>query len=138
MERQPDTQPPDAATVAELLRAAREVQARAYAPFSKFAVGAALLAEDGRVFTACNVENSSYGLSVCAERAAVAAAVAAGALRFRAVAIVVSGDKPATPCGACRQVLVEFSPDMTVILGAPDGSHSLTTAAELLPGFFRL
>ena len=138
MEKRPATQPPDDATVAGLLRAARDAQARAYAPFSKFAVGAALLAEDGRVFAACNVENSSYGLSICAERAAVAAAVGAGARRFRAVAIVVSGDKPATPCGACRQVLVEFSPEMQVILGTPDGSHSVTTAAELLPGFFRL
>jgi cytidine deaminase len=138
MEPQPDIPPPDAATVADLLRAAREVQGRAYAPFSRFAVGAALLAEDGRMFCGCNVENSSYGLSVCAERAAVAAAVAAGARRYRAIAIVVSGEEAAIPCGACRQVLVEFSPDMHVILGAADGSHTVTTAAALLPGFFRL
>lgn len=91
-----------------LVTAAWQVSTCAYVPYSGFAVGAALLAEDGRLFVGCNVENLSYGLTICAERSVVCNAVAAGARRFRAVAIVADTAVPISPCGACRQVLVEF------------------------------
>src|SRR5206468_4728052 len=94
-----------------LIHAAIDVRQRAYAKYSQFAVGAAVLAGDGRVFTGCNVENSSYGLTICAERAAVFAAIAAGQQRFELLAVATTGG--ATPCGACRQVLAEFAPELT-------------------------
>jgi cytidine deaminase len=92
----------------ELVDAAWQVRESAYAPYSNFFVGAALLAEDGRIFTGCNVENISYGLTNCAERVAIGAAVAAGVRRFLAVAVVADTSVPISPCGACRQVLAEF------------------------------
>ncbi|HEY6478364.1 MAG TPA: cytidine deaminase, partial [Polyangia bacterium] len=93
---------------AALVMAARAVRGRAHAPYSKFLVGAAVRDERGRIHVGCNVENASYGLTVCAERNAVAAAVAAGARRVRAVAVVSGSRPPASPCGACRQVLAEL------------------------------
>jgi cytidine deaminase len=123
-----------------LLAAARAVRARAHAPYSKFRVGAAVLDERGRVHAGCNVENASYGLTVCAERNAVAAAVAAGAKRIRAVAVV--ADPVATPCGACRQVLAELAgPTADVLLAAPQGKADdadATTLGALLPRAFSL
>ena len=92
----------------ELLEAAWQVRQRAYAPYSKFAVGAAVLAADGRVFVGCNVENLSFGLTQCAERVAIGAAVAAGAQEFYGMAVVAESRVPISPCGACRQVLAEF------------------------------
>ena len=116
----------------ELIARAREVMERAYAPYSGFRVGAALLGEDGSLHTGCNVENASYGLTICAERAAVAAAVAQGVRRFRAAAIATSGQKPVAPCGACRQVLSEFAPHMTIVSVAGSGLEQWTLD-ELLP-----
>jgi cytidine deaminase len=118
-----------------LLSAAREVRERAYAPYSRFGVGAALDTGEGHVFLGCNVENASYGVTICAERSAVSAAVAAGYRNFEAIAIAGPEDALTSPCGACRQVLVEFNPEMTVIFTTPDGPV-ITTAAELLPHSF--
>jgi cytidine deaminase len=118
-----------------LVEAARAVQQRAYAPYSHFRVGCALEAEDGRVFVGCNVENASYGLTICAERAAVTAAVAAGAHRFRRAVVVSDADPPAAPCGACRQVLSEFGRDLRVDGVGAAGTVSWTIA-ELLPAAF--
>lgn len=121
--------------IERLVEAARRAQATAYAPYSKFPVGAAVLAEDGRVFPGCNVENSSFGLTVCAERNAVAAAVVAGA-RPAAVAVVANGPAVA-PCGACRQVLSEFAAAMPVILAtSTGGDRQVTSLDALLPGAF--
>lgn len=122
--------------VDQLVARARDVRERAYAPYSGFRVGAAVLAEDGTVHVGCNVENASYGLSICAERSAVVAAVAAGCTRFRAIAISVDGDRPVAPCGACRQVLGEFSPDVRVISEAGERREEWSLSG-LLPAPFR-
>lgn len=98
-----------------LVTAAWEARERAYAPYSQFFVGAALLAADGRVFVGCNVENISYGLTNCAERVAIGAAVAAGAREFTAVAVVADTGVPISPCGACRQVLAEFGVPLVIL-----------------------
>ena len=120
----------DEATIQALISAARTVREHAYAPYSGFRVGAAVLA-DGQVFVGCNVENASYSLTICAERAAVFAAVAAGVRRIEAVAIVTDAARPVAPCGACRQVLYEFGVEMTVILVGGETVHSNLKA--LLP-----
>jgi cytidine deaminase len=118
-----------------LISAARSAQARAYAPYSNFRVGAALEASDGTVFLGCNVENASYGLTICAERAAIFAAVSAGVKRFRRAVVVSDVDPPAAPCGACRQVMAEFGLDLAI-----DGVGSKRTVSwrlsELLPAAF--
>ena len=118
-----------------LVSAARAAQARAYAPYSNFRVGAALESESGDVYVGCNVENASYGLTICAERAAVCAAVSAGARRFRRAVVVSDSDPPAAPCGACRQVLSEFGHDLRIEAVGPKGTASWTMA-ELLPAAF--
>jgi cytidine deaminase len=117
----------------ELLEKAWSVRGAAYAPYSNFAVGAALLAESGQVFTGCNVENVSFGLTICAERAAVCAAISAGARRFRIICIVSDSISPVSPCGACRQVLAEFSEDLEVICENRDGVRFRSSLSELLP-----
>ncbi len=119
----------------ELFRLAEEAMVRAYAPYSNYRVGACLLASDGRTFQGCNIENASYGATICAERCAVSAAVASGARAFTAIAIVGS-DSPAWPCGICRQVLNEFSEDMRVICGQYGGTFEVVPLAELLPKSF--
>lgn len=119
----------------ELLKIAAEVRNSAYAPYSKFQVGAALLAENGAVFTGCNVENASYGLTNCAERTAVFNAISEGVKDFTAIAISVPGG--GSPCGACRQVLNEFNPQLKIYLGDENGSLvSETTLDVLLPDAF--
>jgi cytidine deaminase len=117
-----------------MVTAAEAVREHAYVPYSGFAVGAALRAEDGTLFAGCNVENASYGLTICAERNALFQAVAAGARNFDAVAVVTGNG--VSPCGACRQVLAEFSPQMTVILANTSGVRRIFTLDQLLPAAF--
>lgn len=118
-----------------LLEVAWGVQRRAHAPYSGFFVGAALRVESGEVFAGCNVENGSYGLTMCAERVAVGAAVAAGHRRFEAIAIVSAGETPVSPCGACRQVLGEFGLDIVVVSEA-GGKRMAWSLRDLLPAPF--
>lgn len=123
----------------DLLRAAREARRMAYAPYSGFSVGAALLAEDGRLFVGCNVENAAYSPCLCAERVALGAAIAAGAGRFAAIAVVGGHgeeEEPCSPCGVCRQTLAEFG-DMTVFFFGDTGIEE-RSLAELLPYGFQL
>jgi len=128
----------DAFSTAErsLVEAARDVSGRAYAPASQFAVGCAVLTAAGATYTGCNVENASYGLTICAERAAIVAAVAAEGPRARIVAVAVHADTPScSPCGACRQVIAELGPDAAVVYRR-DGRFVRRTIAELLPDAF--
>jgi len=118
----------------ELIRRATEAMERAYAPYSNYKVGACLLSEDGRTFTGCNVENASYGNTLCAERTALCKAVSEGARAFTAIAIAARGSAP-FPCGACRQSLYEFAPDLRVLV-TWDGNVRKTTLRELLPEGF--
>ena len=131
----------DAATRDRLLASDRQVMGHAYAPYSNFCVGAAILTGDGKVFTGCNVENASYGLTICAERNAIFAAIAAGKpgskLVIRAVAVTNSQDVACSPCGACRQVIAEFGKDSVIFYQAPDGIKELSMS-ELLPDCFSL
>ena len=121
-----------------LLRRARGAGERAYAPYSHFRVGAALLAESGQVFTGCNVENASFSLTCCAERVAVGKAISEGESRFRAIAIVGPEESsPCFPCGSCRQVLWEFAPDLPVITpGGAGGEPIIRGLRDLLPAAF--
>lgn len=120
---------------AELVRRARAVMENAYAPYSRFHVGAAIEADDGSVHVGCNVENASYGLTICAERMAVGAAVAAGKRKLRRVAVATAVEPPATPCGACRQLLAEFGLDLEIIAAGPS-TERRWRLRELLPEAF--
>ena len=120
----------------ELIRVASLARQRAYAPYSKYKVGAAIRTKRNKVHSGANVENASYGMTICAERTAAFAAVNAGDTAFDAIAIVIDDDRLPTPCGACRQVLAEFSPDMRVILATTGGKRKVTTLGELLPDPF--
>jgi cytidine deaminase len=116
-----------------LIEQAKAARQQAYAPYSRFAVGAALQTKSGRVFCGCNVENLSFGLTICAERNAVFAAVAAGEREFEAIAVVADTRVPVTPCGACRQVLAEFAPELPICSANLDGQTFESTIGELLP-----
>ncbi len=119
----------------ELIAKAKEVRSRAYAPYSDFQVGAAVLTASGEVFIGCNVENASYGLAICAERVALSSAVAAGFRSFQEIAIVTSGGH--APCGACRQFMAEFGTDLKVVLvNADDDQIRDTLLGTLLPDTF--
>mgnify|MGYP001286418110 CR=1 FL=1 len=115
---------------------ATDASRRAYAPYSGFAVGAALLGASGAIYPGCNVENAAYPLTICAERSAVARAVCEGERRFRAIAVVAAKGGPCAPCGACRQVLFEFDPDMLVVTTGESGELVVRTVRELLPEAF--
>jgi cytidine deaminase len=117
----------------QLIRIATEARARAHAPYSNFAVGAALLTRSGRVFRGCNIENVSFRLTMCAEQAAVSAAIAEGEKDFVEIAVVADSKEPIVPCGACRQVLAEFSPEMKIVMANLDGLSQTVALSELLP-----
>ena len=119
-----------------LVAAATAAREKAFAPYSKFRVGAALEAEDGTIFAGCNVESASYGLTICAERVALVKAVSEGVTRFRRVAVVTDVGDLTPPCGACRQLLWEFAPDAVVILANLRGKSATYRVAELLPHGF--
>lgn len=127
------TAAPHPDTIRRMIELAQEAAARAYAPYSKFHVGACVLTADGSLFAGCNVENASYGLSICGERNAVFQAAAAGHRQLLAVVIVTNSGIAAPPCGACRQVLREFARDMAVICVSGDGGEHHYRLAELLP-----
>jgi cytidine deaminase len=120
-----------------LLERARQARQRAYAPYSRFRVGAALQAADGRIFLGANIENAAYSPSICAERVALPAAVIAGVREFAALAVVCDGDGPCPPCGVCRQVLFEFAPELLVVAaGTNDETARWVLGRDLLPHGF--
>ncbi|AQS59896.1 cytidine deaminase [Desulforamulus ferrireducens] len=121
----------------KLIEIAKEAREKAYVPYSKFKVGAALLTKDGKIFTGCNVENASYGLTCCAERTAIFKAVSEGYSNFAALAVVADVPTLCSPCGACRQVIAEFGGDIKVYMANLKGQYATTTVEELLPGFFK-
>ena len=121
----------------ELYEEARKASENAYAPYSGFSVGAALMAKDGRIYTGVNVENSSFGATICAERTAFVKAVSEGERDFIAIAVYAE-DAESVPCGICRQFMYEFAPGMTVITGRPSGELHVRTLDEMMPEGFRL
>jgi len=123
----------DAATRAALLAAANDARSRAYAPYSAFAVGSAVLTVDGSVYSGCNVESAAYPLACCAERVAIYKAVSEGHRAIQCVVVVTDTSPPAAPCGGCRQVILEFGPDAEVICTNPAGDTRETSMTQLLP-----
>ena len=124
---------PETNTDQTLFAAAEAIRAKAYAPYSRFTVGAAILADDGKIYSGCNIENATYGLTVCAERVAMFKALSEGHRRFTRIAIVADTEAPTPPCGACRQILWEFGGDLQIVLAnlhAETGRHALK---DLLP-----
>ncbi len=126
----------NASSLEELIGEALKVREAAHVPYSCFGVGAALEAVDGRVVLGCNVENASYGLTMCAERVAVAAAVSRGVLDWKRLVVAVEGPGPVAPCGACRQVLAEFCEELEIVLADSHGGRETVQLSELLPKRF--
>ena len=120
-----------------MLESARTARDAAYAPYSNFKVGAAVLTADGQIFTGCNIENASFGASMCAERVAIFSALAAGQRQIKALAVIADTPQPVAPCGLCRQVLSEFSPDCQVIMANLKGEYHVVKMADLLPSVFK-
>ncbi len=120
----------------KLITEAEKARKRAYAPYSKFKVGAAVLSADGKIFTGCNIENASIGLALCAERVAIFKAISEGSTKFKAIAVIGDTDKPCSPCGACRQVISEFGEDIPLIMANLKGDVKIKKIKELLPGAF--
>jgi cytidine deaminase len=121
---------------AELIQKAFQAREAAYAPYSRYKVGAALLGKSGRIYTGCNVENASYGATICAERVAATKAVSEGELQFEALAVAVDGDEPGSPCGICRQFLAEFGTGLRLILVNLKGVRVDSTLEKYLPEAF--
>jgi cytidine deaminase len=121
-----------------LIDTARRPRERAYSPYSNFPVGAAVLTLTGEIFSGCNIENASFGAAICAERVAIFRAVSAGQRRFTALAAIADTPEPVAPCGLCRQVLAEFSPDCLVVMANLAGQWRLVELRKLLPFTFRL
>lgn len=119
-----------------LIEAAHQARQQAYVPYSKFQVGAALITADGSLYTGCNIENASYGLACCAERTAIFKAVSEGHRRIVQLAVVADTEGPVSPCGACRQVINEFGPDVRILLSNLKGHIQVTSGEALLPGAF--
>lgn len=124
--------------IKQLTQRALNNREKAYAPYSGFKVGAAILTSDGEIFDGINIENSSYGLTICAERVAAAEAVAAGKRSFQAIAVACADEGFCRPCGACRQFLAEFSPEMEIIMVNANGEWESSSLAKLLPFSFSL
>ena len=120
----------------DLAKAARDIKRYAFSPFSKFKVGAAILTEDGKIFSGCNIENSSYGLTICAERVAIFNAVSSGALKFTAIAIVSDDPDFTPPCGACRQVLLELAGNIDFVMMDSKNRYKIMKLTSLLPFAF--
>ena len=121
-----------------LVQKALEARKNSYSPYSQFAVGAALEAEDGTIFSGCNVENASYGLAICAERVALFKAISQGAKKFKRLAMIADHPTPVPPCGMCRQTLIEFAPDLELILANVKGKLEKLRLSDLLPKPFKL
>lgn len=125
-------------SIENLSKIANQMLEMAYVPYSKFPVGAAIVTKDGKVYTGCNIENASYPLTNCAERTAIFKAVSEGDKDFQTIIVTADTEEPVSPCGACRQVLVEFcEPEMPVVLTNKKGDIKETTVSELLPGAFK-
>jgi cytidine deaminase len=120
----------------KLIKEAEKARKKAYTPYSKFQVGAAVLCADGKMFTGCNIENASFGLAICAERVAIFKAISEGSTKFEAIAVIADTDKPCSPCGACRQVISEFGEDTTLIMANLKGDVKIKKIKELLPEAF--
>ncbi|MDD4238120.1 MAG: cytidine deaminase [Desulfotomaculaceae bacterium] len=124
--------------VEKLIKEAAAARDMAYAPYSKFRVGAAIITRDGRYYTGCNIENASYSLTCCAERVALFKAVSGGERDFEAIAVTAGTEEYCTPCGACRQALAEFGSEIKVFMSNKHGDYLVRTVAELLPAVFKL
>ncbi len=120
----------------KLIKIAEKARKKAYTPYSKFKVGAAVLSVDGKIFTGCNIENASFGLAVCAERVAIFKAISEGSTKFEAIAVIGDTNKPCSPCGACRQVISEFGEDIPLIMANLKGDVKIKKIKELLPEAF--